>query len=47
VRGVHFSWKARVVFPTYHPAAALYNPRLLEVLRKDFSRISGITEILK
>jgi DNA polymerase len=28
-----------VLYPLYHPAAALYTPRMLEVLRTDFSRI--------
>jgi uracil-DNA glycosylase len=30
---------AVVLYPLYHPAAALYTPRMLEVLREDFSRI--------
>jgi uracil-DNA glycosylase len=28
-----------LLYPLYHPAAALYTPRMLEVLRADFSRI--------
>ena len=28
-----------VLYPLYHPAAALYTPRMLEVLETDFSRI--------
>ena len=28
-----------VLYPLYHPAAALYTPRMLEVLEADFSRI--------
>jgi uracil-DNA glycosylase len=28
-----------VLYPIYHPAAALYTPRMLEVLRSDFARI--------
>ncbi len=31
-----------IVFPTYHPAAALYNPRLKAVLVKDFEAISKL-----
>jgi len=31
-------FKARILF-TYHPAAALYNPNLLDSLRKDFEKI--------
>jgi DNA polymerase len=27
------------LFPLFHPAAALYTPRMLEVLREDFARI--------
>ncbi len=30
-----------VIFYTYHPAAALYNPKLEEVLRKDFEKLRG------
>jgi DNA polymerase len=28
-----------VLYPLYHPAAALYTPRMLDVLRSDFRRI--------
>jgi uracil-DNA glycosylase len=28
-----------LLYPLYHPAAALYTPAMLEVLRKDFARI--------
>jgi uracil-DNA glycosylase len=28
-----------LLYPLYHPAAALYTPRMLEVLQSDFSRI--------
>jgi DNA polymerase len=28
-----------LLYPLYHPAAALYTPRMLEVLRADFARI--------
>jgi uracil-DNA glycosylase len=28
-----------VLYPLYHPAAALYTPRMLEVLKQDFARI--------
>src|SRR3954470_5194055 len=30
------------VFPLFHPAAALYTPRMLEVLREDFSRVPAL-----
>ena len=31
-----------VLYPIYHPAAALYTPRMLEVLRSDFARIPDL-----
>lgn len=34
--------KVRNFLPLYHPAAALYNGSLREVLKKDFKRIPGI-----
>ena len=27
------------LYPIYHPAAALYTPRMLETLREDFARL--------
>ena len=30
------------LYPLYHPAAALYTPRMLEILREDFARISEL-----
>src|SRR5436190_7245401 len=30
------------LYPLYHPAAALYTPRMLEVLREDFGRIPAL-----
>jgi DNA polymerase len=30
------------LYPLYHPAAALYTPRMLEVLREDFGRIPDL-----
>jgi hypothetical protein len=30
------------VVPLYHPAAALYTPRMLEVLREDFARLPAL-----
>ena len=38
-RGVPRRWKECNVFPMYHPAAALYNPRLLPRLEQDFRRL--------
>ena len=31
--------RAVTLYPIYHPAAALYTPRMLETLREDFSRL--------
>jgi DNA polymerase len=28
-----------LLYPLYHPAAALYTPKMLEVLQEDFARI--------
>lgn len=39
--------KARHFLPLYHPAAALYNGSLREVLKKDFKKIPNILEKLK
>lgn len=47
VRGRFFEWRKQekgrekiiLIFPTYHPAAALYNPSLREELLKDFKKI--------
>src|SRR3954469_16932764 len=30
------------LYPIYHPAAALYTPKMLEVLRDDFRRLPGL-----
>ena len=30
------------LYPIFHPAAALYTPRMLETLREDFARLPGI-----
>jgi len=30
------------LYPIYHPAAALYTPRMLEILREDFRRIPAL-----
>ncbi|BCU70277.1 type-4 uracil-DNA glycosylase [Stygiolobus caldivivus] len=47
VRGKEFNWKKDEntvirVFPTYHPAAALYNPNLRKVLEDDFKKIREV-----
>lgn len=33
-----------VLYPLYHPAAALYTPSMLKVLEEDFARIPGLIE---
>jgi DNA polymerase len=33
------------LYPIYHPAAALYTPRMLETLREDFSRLPVLLEL--
>jgi DNA polymerase len=30
------------LYPIYHPAAALYTPKMLEMLREDFGRLPGL-----
>lgn len=35
------------LLPTYHPAAALYNPRLREYLEKDFTKLKELLESTK
>ncbi len=36
-----------VFFPCYHPAAALYNGNLRDVLKKDFKKIPKVLEIIE
>ena len=31
-----------LLYPLYHPAAALYTPRMLEVLESDFRRLPDL-----
>lgn len=40
--GIPQIWKGRVVFPVYHPAAALRNPQVGIVLEKDFKKIPQV-----
>jgi len=46
VRGKVFKaeskWGQLTIYPTLHPAAALYNPRLKALLEEDFQRISTL-----
>jgi len=45
-RGIPFQWEGRTIVPTYHPAAALYNPILRKTLEADFRTIGRILETL-
>lgn len=38
-------WGDVILFPTLHPAAALYNPGLRDLLEKDFREISRLAKI--
>ena len=33
------------LYPIYHPAAALYTPRMLETLREDFARLPALLDL--
>lgn len=35
----------RAIIPTYHPAAALYNPQLYEVIRRDFELLRTAVDV--
>ena len=39
---VHESWGEVTLMPLYHPAAAIYNGRLLEELKRDMKRLAGL-----
>ena len=41
-RGRPQRWRSLTVYPIYHPAAALHNPRLRSVIVEDFSRLPDI-----
>ncbi len=41
-RGRPRHWRGRVVFPVYHPAAILHNPRLRPALEEDFRRLPAL-----
>lgn len=44
IHGKTFNIGMRLIFPTYHPAAALYNPQLRIVLSEDFKRLKEVLE---
>ena len=41
-RGVTKEWNGKIIFPMYHPAAALYNPSLKPRLEHDFQKLNGL-----
>ena len=41
-RGKPRDWRGRVIYPMYHPAAALHNPGLRPTLARDFSALPGL-----
>ena len=43
-RGKPRKWNHLTVFPMYHPAAALHNPKLRPVLVKDFGNLPSLVE---
>ena len=43
-RGKPRLWNGLVVYPMYHPAAALHNPNLRPALERDFARLPGLIE---
>ena len=43
-RGKRRPWNQRLLYPMYHPAAALHNPRLRPLLEDDFNRLPTIVE---
>ena len=43
-RGRPRKWREYMVFPMYHPAAALHNPGLRPVLEEDFAALPGVIE---
>jgi uracil-DNA glycosylase family 4 len=46
-RGKPRRWNNLVVFPIYHPAAALHNPRLRPDLESDFKKLPALIESVK
>ena len=41
-RGKARAWRDTIVYPIYHPAAALHNPKLREVIESDFKIIPSL-----
>lgn len=46
-RGRPQRWRNLTVYPIYHPAAALHNPRLRSVIVEDFSRLPDVVGTAK
>jgi len=42
--GIPLVWKDRIIYPLYHPAAALRNPQVAEILKKEFKKIPEVME---
>jgi len=43
-RGKPKDWQGRIIFPIYHPAAALYQNRLKAVLVEDFNKLADLVK---
>jgi len=43
-RGKPRQWRNLIVYPMYHPAAALHNPKLRPVLENDFKNLPSLIE---
>ena len=43
-RGRPQGWNGRLIYPIYHPAAALHNPRLRPALEQDFRKLKALLE---
>ena len=43
-RGKPRKWKGLIIYPMYHPAATLHNPKLRPVLENDFRNLSSLLE---
>ena len=46
VRGKILKWNNKIVFPTYHPAAAMRFPKIKEVAEKDFRKLAKLLKNL-
>ena len=43
-RGTPRSWRKMTLYPMYHPAAALHNPKLRQVIESDFRKLPSLVE---